>query len=130
MKLQIVRWKLFYLIYRRFEVRGDSAAILITKTLSSAVQTGARRVQIPIKALANISVNTSSSQCHSRSSFSAVLQHFVFCHWKFCHPCLVRAALNNLSFEISFPETNLPTLPQNNDQHKHIELVALLYGFS
>lgn len=111
-------------------MQGDSAAILITKTLSSAVQTGARGVQIPIKALANISVNTSSSQCHSRSSFSAVLQYFVICHWKICHPCLVKAALNNLSFEISVPETNLLTFPQNNHQHKHTEFLALLYGFS
>lgn len=129
-KLQIIRWKLFYLIDRRFDVQGDSAAILIAKTLSSAVKTGARGVQIPIKALANVSVNTSSSQCHSRSSFLAVLQYFVICDWKICHPCLVKAAVNNLSFEISVPETNLPTLLQNNDQHKLMELVALLFGFS
>lgn len=113
----------------RFKVSGNSAAILVTKTLPSVVQTGACGVQILIKALANISVNT-SSQCHSRSSFSAVLQYFVIRHWRICYPCLVKAALNNLSFEMSVPETNLPTLPQNNDQHKYIELVALLYGFS
>lgn len=44
--------------------------------------------------------------------------------------CLVKAALNNVSFEISVPETNLPALLQNNNQHKHKEYVALLYEFS
>lgn len=44
--------------------------------------------------------------------------------------CLGKAALNNMSFKISVPETNLPTLLQNNDQHKHKEYMALLYEFS
>ncbi|KAK2533705.1 Card11 [Columba guinea] len=40
--------------------------------------------------------------------------------------CLPKAALNNVAFEISVPETNLPALLQNNDQRKHKEYMTLL----
>lgn len=70
MKLQIMKWKHHISLAGDLISKGESAAaILITMTLSSAVQTGAYGVHIPIKALVDISVNSGSSHCYSERMF-------------------------------------------------------------
>lgn len=103
-------------------------------TLFSAAQTGAPGFIFPSKPwqifrltqAAATAIPRAGFQLSGRASWfvtegSAILA---------CQYCLVKAALKNMSSEISVSEANLPALLQNNDQHKHKQYVALLYELS